>query len=186
MLVSGAGGYYVLKSKDGKWVETLEITEELWKRMMQETLNGIFGLLDSVERLLQNGGNEAIAAGLYMYAVEEYGKPLLLKNYRPSSGKVTIGYKNEFRNHKAKFDIAVKNLPKECITLHKGGFDREAFDPEAFDTDQIADCETRQAVFYSDFTSSGKYVKANPSVDKDLLMRAVAQLKTIALATNIP
>lgn len=76
--------------------------------MMQETLNGIFALLDSVERLLQNGGNEAIAAGLYMYAVEEYGKLLLLKNYRPSSGKVTIGYKNEFRNHKAKFDIAVK------------------------------------------------------------------------------
>jgi AbiV family abortive infection protein len=186
MLVSGAGGYYVLKSKDGKWVETLEITEELWKRMMQETLNGIFGLLDSVERLLQNGGNEAIAAGLYMYAVEEYGKLLLLKNYRPSSGKVIIRYRNEFRNHKAKFDMAVNNLPKECTTLHKGAFDREVFDPEAFDTDEIADCETRQAVFYSDFARSGDSVKANPSVDADLLMKAVAQLKTIVLATTIP
>ena len=176
----------MLKGKDGKWVENLELVEELWKQIMQETLNDIFALIDSVEKLLKNGGNPVIAAGLYMYAVEEYGKLLLLKNYSPSNGRVRIRYRNEFRNHKAKFDMAIRNLPKECIILHEGAFDRDAFDSEAFDTDEIADCETRQGVFYSGFASTGDFVKANPSVDADLLWKAAAQLKTIALGITIP
>jgi AbiV family abortive infection protein len=175
----------MLKDKNGKWVETLEITEELWKKIMQETLNGIIKLLDSVEKLLQNGGNEAICAGLYMYAVEEYGKLLLLKHYSPSNGKVKIKYGNEFRSHPAKFGTAIKNLPNDCITLHKGIFDPEIFDPEIFDTDEITDCETRQAVFYSDFTDSGDDVKSVPSVDKNRLKKAINQFKTIALGASI-
>jgi AbiV family abortive infection protein len=183
---AAVGVSYMLKDKNGKWVETLEVTEELWIKMMQETLNGILMILDSVEKLLKTGGNSAISAGLYMFAVEEYGKLLLLKNYKPSKEIIQIKYKNEFRNHRAKFGIAIKTLPKECIILHEGAFDREAFDPEAFDTDEIADCETRQAVFYSDFISSGDFIKPNPSVDKELLEKAVAQLKTIVLVTTIP
>ena len=45
--------------KNGKWVETLDISEELWKRIMQETLNGIVKLLGSVEKLMHNDGDEA-------------------------------------------------------------------------------------------------------------------------------
>ena len=151
---------------------------------MQETLNGIIKLLDSVEKLMQNGGDKAICAGLYTYAIEEYGK-LLLKQYGPSSGKVKIKYRNEFRSHNAKFSIAFKQLPRECTTLHKGIFDPKIFDPQIFDTPEIADCENRQAVFYSDFANSGG-IKRVPSVDRNRLEKAVSSLKTIALGTTIP
>jgi hypothetical protein len=81
---------YLLKDKKGKWVENLEVEEKLWLQIMQETLNGINALLDSVKTLLANGGNASICGGLYMYAVEEYGKLLLLKMYKPIGGKVRI------------------------------------------------------------------------------------------------
>ena len=180
----------MLKDKHGKWVETLDVTEEVWKNIMQETLNGIVKLLDSAEKLLQNDGDKAICAGLYTYAVEEYGKLLLLKRYSPSGGNVKITYRNEFRSHKAKFEIAIKHLPKECTMLHKGFFDSGFFDPAFFDSDEIADCENRQAVFYSDFadlgTDSGIGVKPVPSVDWDCLEKAVSRLKTVAFGTSIP
>jgi len=176
----------LLKDAKGKWVEDLEISEELWKTIMQETLSGVIALTKSVEKLLSNGGDTAISSGLYMYAVEEYGKLLLLKSYKATSGFVRIKYRSEFRSHTAKFETAVRTLPKECTTLHVGAFDRTFFDPAAFDTDEIADCETRQAVFYSDFTMDGQYVKRTPTVEMDLLKKAVAQLKTIALGTSIP
>ena len=50
--------------------------------------------------------------------------------------------------------------------------------------DEIADCETRQAVFYSDFTMDGQYINRTPTVDVDLIKKAVAQLKAIAIGTT--
>lgn len=102
------------------------------------------------------------------------------------AGVVKIKYRNEFRSHTAKFGIAIRTLPKDSITLHAGAFDRTFYDSQSFDTNEIADCETRQAVFYSDFTMDGKYVKRIPTVNIDLLKKAVAQLKTIVLGTLIP
>jgi len=172
----------MLKDKNGNWVRILEITEELWKKMMQETLNGVIKLLESAQRLLDSGGNEAICAGLYSFAVEEYGKILLLKKCTQSCGKVKIKYKNEFRRHDAKFDIAIKNLPDECIKIHEAAFKKEDFEPEDFDTEDVAaDFEARLALFYSDFTDLGDGVKSIPLVDKERLKKAISQLRTIAL-----
>jgi len=176
----------LLKNKKGRWVEILEITEELWKKMMQETLFGVIELLNSAEKLLQNGGSEAICAGLYTYAVEEYGKLLLLLDYGPSGGKVKIKYKDEFRNHEAKFRAAIKHLPDECKTLHEGAFSQRDFSRENFDTDVVADFDARKAIFYSDFADSGDDIKPVPSVDKDRLKKAINQLKTKAFGTTIP
>lgn len=175
----------MLKDAKGKWVVEFEISEALWRTMMQETLNGVNALIDSAEKLLKNGGDAAICSGLYMFAVEEYGKLLLLKDCTPVSGMVRIQYKNGFRSHTAKFEKAIQTLPKECITLHQGAFDRSAYDPQAFDVNEIADCETRQAVFYSDFTMDGQYVNRTPAVDVDLLRNALAQLKNVVSGTTI-
>lgn len=176
----------MLKDARGKWVEYLSINEALWRTMMQETLNGVIALIDSVEKLLNNSGDTTICSGLYMFAVEEYGKLLLLKGCTPTSGVVRIPYKNGFRSHSAKFEKAIQTLPKECITLHEGAFDRSAFDPQSFDTDELTDCETRQAVFYSDFTMDGQQVTRTPSVDVYLLRNAAAQLRAITMGTTIP
>jgi len=170
----------LLKNKNNKWVEILEITAEVWTEMIREiTLDKIPMLLDCAEKLLQNGGNEAICAGIYTYAIEEYGKLLLLKKYTPVDGKVKIKYKEEFRNHTAKFGIAIKNLPTECYILSKGIFDPDIFDKQIFDVGVLADLEARQAIFYSDFTDSAKGIKSAPSVDKDLLQKAMQQFKRL-------
>jgi AbiV family abortive infection protein len=174
----------MLKDAKGKWVETLEIEEALWNRITVEALIKAITLADSAERLLQNKGDAAICAGLYMYAVEEYGKFLLLKQYGPSSGKVKVKYKDEFRSHREKFGIAVEHLPRECITLRKGPFDPKIFAPKVFDTDDtITDCETRQAVFYSDFSESGDAIKYIPLVDPKCLEKALSRFTALALET---
>lgn len=174
----------MLKDKKG-WVKILEINEKLWKEMMQATLQGIIKLLESVERLLNNGGNEAICAGLYTFAVEEYGKLLLLGNYSPSSGKVQVRYKDEFRNHTEKFRIAIEHLPKECTRLYEAGFSDDF--ENGFEKIRVgADWEARLGIFYCDFTNSGDGIKPVPSVDKGRLKKAISQFETIALGTTIP
>jgi AbiV family abortive infection protein len=140
--------------------------------------------LESAEKFLDNGGEIAICAGLYTYAVEEYGKLLLLNKCKPSGGMVEIRFRDWFRNHTDKFNIANENLPDECKTLHKGAFSR-AFRSQDFDTETVADFEARLAIFYSDFTDRGD-IKRVPSVDKDLLKKAINKLTTIAFGTTIP
>jgi hypothetical protein len=175
----------MLKNAKGYWVENLPIKEDVWKNMMQETLSGVIRLLESAEKSLNNDVDVAICAGLYTYAVEEYGKLLLLKNCKPSSGMVEIRYKDWFRAHRDKFSIAIRNLPDECKTLHRGAFSRKNFSPPDFDTETVVDFEARLAIFYSDFTDRGE-MKRVPPVDKDLLKKAISKFKTIAFGISIP
>lgn len=172
----------MLKDKDGKWVENLEIAEELWKRTIEETLHGTVRLLQSAEKLLEGGGDEAICAGLYTYAVEEYGKILLLKQYTPSAGKVTIKFKDLFRAHSKKFGAAADNLPKECTTLKGPVFDPRVFDSRVFDTKEvIADFEARTAIFYCDLLDSADGIRPVPQVDMGRLTKAIRTLQTKTL-----
>jgi AbiV family abortive infection protein len=157
----------------------------IWQKYNEETLQGILKLLDSAEKLLDNGGNKAICGGLYTFAVEEYGKLLLLKRYIPYEGKVKIRYTGEFLKHAKKFEIALKLLPKECTTIHTGIFDEVIFDPEVFDVSQVADLEARMAVFYCDFTDSGDNIRPVPAVDVKLLKAAIIKLRGIVLETDI-
>lgn len=149
-------------------------------------------MLDASGRLLSNGGNEAICAGLYTYAVEEYGKFLLLKQCAPLNGKVTIDYFKIFRDsrHDNKFPAAIADFEKqapECIILAKGMFDPAYFDPAYFDTTGPikVDFQTRMAIFYCDIDSKDKIVQV-PSINKDVLNNAVEKLKIIVMNLTIP
>jgi hypothetical protein len=181
------------KTEDVSLIPNRLISEDLWKQLMQGTLDGVIRQLDASNKLLLNGGNEAICAGLYTYAVEEYGKLLLLKQYVPSNGKVTIDYEKIFRDkrHENKYRVAIENLKKqapECTILMKGLFDPAMFDPQIFDTTApiIADFKTRMAIFYCDIADSGDGIKQVPPVAKSLLKNAIDKLKIIALAMTIP
>lgn len=167
-----------------KWVQFLEIPEDLWKKIMQETLNGILVLLDSSKKLLSNNGNQAVCAGIYTYAIEEYGKLLLLKQCVPIDGKVKIEYRDGFRDHKAKFKVAIQNLPNSCINLCR----IQPYEYEYRDIvyqDIIADFEARMAIFYSDFNSSG-WIKSALPIETDRLKNAIEQLYIIAFAITFP
>lgn len=166
--------------------EKLIIPEKLWKKIMNETLNNASSLLQSAEILLNNKGSTSICAGLYMYAFEEYGKFLLLSNYQLTNGYVTISYRNEFRNHREKFNIALKSSPKECTCLNSAVFDEMVYDVPVFEGDEIPDFETRNNVFYSDFTMDEKDVRPFPTVDIELLKRAIQCLKDIVVSAKSP
>lgn len=154
---------------------------------MHETVNRIMTLLDSSEKLLDNGGNDALCAGLYTYAVEEYGKLLFLKKYRPVSGKVTIRYRDEFRDHIKKFSEAITNLPNECTNLRQAIFDPAIFDTEIFDTQEVmADFEARTAIFYSDFKDSETELLSVLPIDVKKLRVAIVKLRAIIAGTTIP
>lgn len=167
--------------------EFKDVTVTAWKRLMPEIIHRSLIVLDSSERLLDLGGNEAVCAGLYTFAVEEYGKLLLLRKYQPNGNKVTIKFDKEFLNHRAKFREAINNLPKECVYLSKGLFDPTIFDPKTFDTERlIANCETRLIIFYSDFKDAGDVIIDIPSIDKNMLKKAIAVLKEIFANTTYP
>ena len=169
---------HALKDKDNRWVKYLELSEELWKKIVQETFFGILKMLECAERLLESEGHEAVCAGLYTFAVEEYGKVLLLKQYTLENGKVKIRYRDEFRNHNRKFETAIRVLPKECVNLCRTGFEK-GFEDGFEHKNILADFEARLAIFYADFADSGEAIKPLPPVEEILLRKAIDKFRNI-------
>ena len=146
--------------------------------------------MDASKKLLLNGGSDVICAGLYTFAVEEYGKYILLKQYPPMNGEVTVDYEKIFRDkrHQNKFIAAVNDFKKqapECTILAKGLFDPKIYDPKIYDTTGpiIVDFQTRMAIFYCDIDSKNR-IKQIPSVNKTILNNAIDKLRIIA--TTLP
>jgi len=170
--------------ENGEWIKILGITEDLWKRIMQKTLEGVFRFLESTEILLDNEGNEVICAGLYTHALEEYGKFLALKQSDCVAGKVRIEYKDKFRDHTAKFRLAIENLPHECTIIGVIGFE-QGFE-QGFEREEIvSDLEARWGAFYTDFVDSGDDIKSAPPVDKKILKNALNKFRVIVLKEGI-
>jgi len=166
------------------------LIEQNWQSITSDTLWRIKSLLDAVRTLIadikeeEHGdfiiteGDPTIAAGLYTFAVEEYGKYLYLKSLEPIDGKYHIDYTNEFKKHPKKFDRALSNLPKECTLVNLGKKEDPWYhDPNVHD-DVIANFETRLRIFYSDFdpNNANKIPKHEPSVDVKLLKIGVQKL----------
>jgi hypothetical protein len=64
--------YNMLKSKP----QHVDISEHQWQEMMQNLRDGIYPKLKSAKQI--TAYDKELAAGLYVYAVEEFGKLLLL------------------------------------------------------------------------------------------------------------
>lgn len=75
----------------------IDIPEKLWKKMMQHVLEGIFQKLNAVKNMQTI--DLYVAAGIYIYAVEEFGKLLLLKNVYELNGMRRVIYEKEFLSH---------------------------------------------------------------------------------------
>ncbi len=167
--------------------EFLDVDYKIWTEMCQTTLYNCHYILESVKILLDTNIQENkeilydhpfVAAGLYTYAVEEYGKFLLLNSISEQDGKYNIIYKNEFRWHSEKFKKAFSIIPEECKLVHKGVFDDAIVDSNIFDTDEIADFETRLNIFYSDFDENQQIQKL-PTVDAKSLQTALTKFTDI-------
>jgi hypothetical protein len=88
--------------------------------------------------LLENEGYEDVSAGLYTYALEEFGIYLLYKNCKNvvNDTKKVIIYRKEFADHDIKFKTVFDFLQNDsyegypcCMLINKkmGGFSPHTF-----------------------------------------------------------
>ncbi len=171
--------------------EKRTIDQETWGQLKNATYHNIKYLLNATEVLLDFNIEQNIevlfehpwvAGGLYTYAIEEYGKLLILNSSQPVEDKVQIDY-GLFTNHPEKFKKAIENLPLECISISKGLFNSKIFDPKIFNTKgTIATFNARKGIFYIDLDKDNK-LKMTPHVDAPTLKKAV--LKFSEIISNI-
>jgi hypothetical protein len=78
--------------------EELIISKNIWKQIHDSTHEKILRKLDSAKFLINH--DPEMAAGLYSYAVKEFGKLLLLKRCIFTDDECKIQYRDQFVNHK--------------------------------------------------------------------------------------
>ena len=175
----------LINSKRKKPAEII-ISKKQWKELMMITNEGIKKKLQSARKLIDT--NKEISAGLYTYAIEEFGKMILLNKSRLGKGGYIIKYSSEFTCHERKFAAAFDHLQENgyerCYILNnKGGFNPEGFSWRSFTIGLLADFEARLSVFYSDFEYDEKkqlvMVKI-PEVDREMLKNAIYELESAA------
>lgn len=163
------------------------ITAKQRRRLEDAILSGIRRILASSRALHRTGsalgprdsdGLLAVAAGLYTYAFEEYGKLLLMERLPEKGGVVSVPYREIFRSHGKKFEAASEALPKECWSAEAGYFDPAYFDPAYFDTwgSLEATFPVRVSMFYLDMDSNGEPVVPIP-MKAALLENALAGME---------
>ena len=79
-------------------------SENQWNEMKQNIRDGILRKINAV-RLMQTI-NKDIAGGLYVYAIEEFGKLLLFRNVPSLNGRRKEKYDGEFVKHEKKIEAA--------------------------------------------------------------------------------
>jgi AbiV family abortive infection protein len=179
----------MLKDSNGHKPSAIELSEDVWKQMMKFIRDGILRKIDAVRHM--QTADEDIAGGLYVYAVEEFGKLLLLRDAPSLNGKRQVKYYGEFVDHKKKINTAFEYFQKNnfhvCMMLAQGcpGQTSDVDDGnwDKVIVDRAADTEAKLLVFYADFVydhDKNPVVESPPDVEPKMLQRATEQREEIA------
>jgi hypothetical protein len=180
----------MLKNDRGDNRKDLDITEQEWMQLLRLTYDGIIRKLDSARKFVDI--DKDISAGLYTYAIEEFGKLILLGNSArvANNTKRKVIYAKEFTSHEKKFPTVIKYLKdnghEKCYIL-KGGFS-EGFS-DNFDKALVADFEARMSIFYSDFVYDAKHnpvIQRPPEVNVKRLETAINKIETVVKSYPLP
>ena len=165
--------------------QEIYISKETWNEAKWSIKNGIIKKLSAAKQNIDI--DTEIAAGIYIYALEEFGKLLLLKESQTVDGKHIIKYRVGFRSHDFKFNKAFNYLQNDgygrCVILN----DDDAFTPDAFSCRSftiglVAQTEARLGIFYIDFTKSENdnyEIMKIPTVDQNKLNEAIDKLEEV-------
>lgn len=167
-------------------LRNIKISEPVIQQAKDFIKSGIIKKLSIGKKILQF--DKEIAAGIYVYALEELGKLLLLQNCKCNDSKYIINYKEEFLSHKKKFEYSFSYLKskgfEKCIYLYKGSFSSNSFTSSSFTMDLYSNTETRLGIFYMDFID----IKNNiydydimeiPNVDLNMLTNTIYKLEFV-------
>lgn len=103
------------------------VTETQLREICKKCIENSSGLLEAAELLLRNNNSLQCALGLYMYAIEEYGKAQLVKRCFIGSDNVSSipgwvfgwrpGPASGKTSHEEKLSEGFRNLPPVCLKL---------------------------------------------------------------------
>jgi hypothetical protein len=126
---------------------------------------------------------------LYTFALEEFGKLLLLKDSVrvANNTKRKVIYADEFTNHEKKFETVLNYLQNThheyCYVLNnEGSFSPKSFTWKSFNLGLIPDLEARMSIFYSDFvydTNQNISIQKPKTVERDMLENAINEFETV-------
>lgn len=161
------------------------ISAENWSEAKNIIKNGIVKKLSAAKRNIEI--DKEIVAVIYIYALEEFGKFLLLNECQVIDDKYIVKYRDEFLNHNTKFRKAFDYLQdigySKCIILNdEGSFSPDAFSWKSFTIGLLAETEARLGIFYVDFIKSENdkyYLLKIPKVDSNKLNEAIDKLELV-------
>jgi hypothetical protein len=176
----------MLKDEKGKKPPQIEIDKEKWIQTKQIIKEGIKKKLDAAKRLVET--DKEVSAGLYIYAIEEFGKLLLLDNSNLLDGNGKINYRDEFVNHELKFGKAFDYLQarnyNNCIVLNdEGSYSPQSYSWRSYTIGLIPRTEARLSIFYVDFvyTNTGTNnieIMKIPNIDVEILKKGISELES--------
>lgn len=171
----------MIRNNDERAPSEIIISNELHEEIISKTNEGILKKLRAARKLIDI--DLEISAGLYTYAIEEFGKLLVLKrSISTRNGTRKILYRSEFTNHNHKFTIAFDYLNDhrifECMIINTGDFSIRNFHWKNYNVGLLADFESRLSIFYSDFERQEKEgadykITEIKQIDRDLLEKAI-------------
>ena len=124
--------------------------------------------------VLDTGVAPVTAAVLFSFAIEEFGKAVLL--YDASvTGEASVEIGN-FYDHRAKFSAAVKRIPEQHLLLHGGAFQRDFVQSNAFDVGNVVDFDARLSGLYVEWKGAWQ---VGVRVDPELLRKNIAAVNAI-------
>jgi hypothetical protein len=160
------------------------ISENIWKQSKKDVKDGIIKKINTAKQILTI--DKEISAGIYICALEEFGKLLLLRDCKIVNDKYVIKYRNEFVNHQVKlwkaYDYLQHNNSHECIVLDE--VDNYSTSSSYAWKKFLAITEGVLGIFYSDFSISKKNnykyeIMKIPKIDKNNLKDAINEFENV-------
>jgi len=175
------------------------ITPEQFETIKRTVRDNIYGIIEVIKKNIQSENETVIpdsrynpnphiiyiCAGLYTYAVEEFGKHKLLESCQVNAGLIDLSpIRKSFFNHDKKFEFARDALPPQCFTLYDSDPDDAMWNlvinnlayPAGWVSDTTADFATRLDLFNVGIENNGQ-VRATPEINFYDLQHAVERLE---------
>jgi hypothetical protein len=163
----------------------ITVSELKGDELIKNIRDGIIRKLDSARILVHY--DKEISAGLYTYAIEEFGKLLLIKESKLKNNQYKIKHEwfHSRKAHEYKFTKAFDSLQEsshgQCLALTEGDYSPSDFHWRDFMIGLPAGFETRLSIFYSGFKRKGRNdidIVKIPDVDSDMLTNAIVELES--------
>lgn len=192
----------MLENKDNEKPKEVHLKNQEWNDLRKLTRQGIISKLESAKKLLNATGSDDVSAGLYTYALEEFGKLLLLdkSEHIANNTKRKLRYRSEFACHDRKFEAAFDYLQNyspssyKCYVLNdEGSYSPQSYTWRSFHIGLLADFKARMSIFYSDFSyklnengeqTQNIVIDEIPKINRKYLSDAIDELCTIVMKTQ--